>query len=128
VAGRILDNSVIPAFRQGDFSGGLREGSRAILAYVVKEKGLDLADFDLPETLIRSSGPDSNGFVGIVFPLLFILIVVLSNFRRVRRTGGGSVFRSGGFGSGGSFGRSGGSSFRGFGGGGFGGGGASRRF
>jgi uncharacterized protein len=132
VAGRILDTAVIPAFRQGNFSGGLREGCRAIAAYVAKEKGLDLAELDLPDTLIRSSESDSP--VDIIFPLviflIFIIIVILkpSVFGRSLRTGGGSVFRSGGFGSGSGFGRSGGSGFGGFGGGGFGGGGASRRF
>jgi uncharacterized protein len=130
VAGRILDTVVIPAFRQNDFSGGLREGCRAIVAYVAKEKGLDLAELDLPDTMIRSSGSDSPE--AIIFPIffaVFIYIAILRRliFRRGLRTGG-SVFRSGGFGSGSSFGRSGGSGFRGFGGGSFGGGGASRRF
>jgi uncharacterized protein len=129
VAGRILDTVVIPAFQAGDFSGGLREGCRAIAAYVVKEKGLELADFDLPETLIRSSGSvRSAGIAFSIFSLfvLFIIIMALINSRRVLRTGG--VFRSGGFGSGSSFGSSGGSSFGGFSGRSFGGGGASRRF
>jgi len=130
VAGRILDTAVIPAFRQGDFSGGLREGSRAIAAYVAKEKGLDLAELDLPDTMIRDSGSDS--LISIIFSIFFVIflyIAILSRsiFWRGLRTGGG-MFRSGGFGSGSSFGRSGGSGFRGFGGGSFGGGGASRRF
>jgi len=131
VAGRILDTVVIPAFQNNDFSGGLREGYRTIAAYVVKEKGMELADFDLSETLIQRSG--SSSIVSIIIPLLFfcgfvfIPILRFSILRRVLGTGGG-VFRAGGFGSGGSFSRSGGGSFRGFGGGSFGGGGASRRF
>jgi uncharacterized protein len=129
-AGRILDTAVIPAFQQNDFSGGLREGCRAIAAYVVKEKELDLAEFDLPENLIRSS--ESNNTMGKVlsflFPGIFLLMIVMSILlsRRTQKTGG--IFRSGGFGSGNSFGSSGGGSFGGFSGGSFGGGGASRRF
>jgi uncharacterized protein len=131
VAGRILDTVVIPAFQNDDFSGGLREGCRAIAAYVVKEKGLELADFDLPETLIRS--PRSKSILDIVIPIIFffgfIFIPVLrfSILRRALGKGRG-VFRSGGFGSGNSFGGSGGGGFGGFSGGSFGGGGASRRF
>jgi len=131
VAGRILDTAVIPAFRQGDFSGGLREGCRDIAAYVAKEKGLELAELNLPDNIIRSSGSSSPE--GIIFPVFFFFMIIFIAIlrssilgRRLLRTGGG-VFR-GGFGSGSSFGRSGGGGFGGFGGGSFGGGGASRRF
>ena len=132
VAGRILDTVVIPAFQQSDFSGGLREGCRTIAAYVVKEKGQELADFDLSENLIRSSGSSST--LNIIIPLIFFFVIIFipilrySILRRVLGTGGGNVFRSGGFGSGNIFGSSGGRSFGGFSGGSFGGGGASRRF
>jgi len=130
VAGRILDTVVIPAFQNDDFSGGLREGCRAIAAYVVKEKGLELSDFDLNENLIRS--PGSNSILNIIIPLIFFIgfifipMLRFTIFRRVLRCGG--VIRPGGFGSGSSFGGSGGGGFGGFGGGSFGGGGASRRF
>ncbi|MDR2575909.1 MAG: TPM domain-containing protein [Treponema sp.] len=131
VAGRILDTVVIPAFQNDDFSGGLREGCRSIAAYVVKEKGLELADFDLPETLIRSSRSKSifNIIIPLIFFLGFIFIPMLrfAILRSVLGTGSGA-FRPGGFGSGSSFGSSGGGGFGGFGGGSFGGGGASRRF
>jgi len=130
VAGRILDTAVIPAFKQGDFSGGLRDGCRAIAAYVAKEKGLDLKELDLPDTMIRDS--ESDSLASIIIPIIIVILIYLIILRhsilwRGLRTGG-SVFRSGGFGSGSSFGRSGGSGFGGFGGGSFGGGGASRRF
>jgi uncharacterized protein len=131
VAGRILDTVVIPAFQQDDFSGGLREGCRTIAAYVVKENGLELADFDLSENLIRSS--ESNEILNIIIPLIFLLAFIFipalrfSILRHVLGSGG-SVFRSGGFGSGSSYGSSGSGGFGGFGGGSFGGGGASRRF
>jgi uncharacterized protein len=129
-AGRILDTVVIPAFRAGDFSGGLREGSRAIAAYVVKEKGLELADFDLPETLIRGSGSARSTVIVLSIFFLFVLFIIVMALVNSRHMGtrGGDVLRPGGFGSGSSFGSSGGGGFSGFGGGNFGGGGASRRF
>jgi len=129
VAGRILDNVVIPAFQDENFSGGLRDGCRSIAAYVVKEKGLELADFDLSENLIRSSGPTS--VLSIILPLIFVfgfIVFPMLRFTILRHVLGGGVFRSGGFGSGNSFGGSGGGGFGGFSGGSFGGGGASRRF
>ena len=125
-AGRILDTAVIPSFRDGDFSGGLREGYRAIAAYVAKEKGLDLAELNLSETMIRSSKSDNQVEAFFVFIILILLLlagklVLMMFFSR--------LFRGvGGFGSGGSFGRSSGGGFGGFGGGGFGGGGSSRGF
>jgi uncharacterized protein len=123
-AGRILDTAVIPAFRKDNFSGGLAEGYRAIAAYVAKEKGVDLAGFDLPKT---AEGPAPYGRPGIVFIIFFIgfFVLLIALSKRTRK--GGRIYRPGSFGSGRSFNRSGGS-FRGFGGGGFGGGGASRRF
>ncbi|MCL1817308.1 MAG: TPM domain-containing protein [Spirochaetaceae bacterium] len=133
VAGRILDTAVIPAFRAGDFSGGLVKGLGAIAALVAKEKGVSLAGIDVPKAE-EAYAPDDfgelfslfgallfggNGFLGI-----FVFIIIMRLLRGARRIG---IFRSGGFGrGGGSFGGSGG--FRGFGGGGFGGGGASRGF
>ena len=137
VAGRILDTAVIPAFRKDDFSGGLAEGSRAIAAYVLKEKGVTLDGYDIPEAAETAHSPS---FFSIILVLFFLvwgtvffspLLIMIGLFKKYGRG------KSGSFGSGGSFGRSLGgfsssrssfSSSRSFGGGSFGGGGASRRF
>ena len=141
-AGRILDNEIIPAFQQGDFSTGLLRGLQAIAARVANEHGLDLAELNLSAA---PSAPVQNiSWFALLFPLLWICFALLLSRRRRRRGSvftsfgggtrgfgssrqfGGGYYGSRSFGSGGSFGGSGG--FGGFGGGGFGGGGASRRF
>ena len=127
-AGRILDNAVIPAFQEGDFSGGLLKGLESIASLVVKEAGVELSGFDLPEVTEANAPPP---IVVAIFTLfIWVLIVAVFLALAIRRRGRGfSSSRSiiGTFGGGGrSFG--GGGSFRGFGGGSFGGGGAFRRF
>ena len=126
-AGRILDNVVIPAFREGDFSGGLLAGFENIASLVVKEMGVELPGYDLPE-VNEANGP-SSVFVAIFTLFIWVLVVVVFLILALRRRGRGySSGRSiiGTFGGGGrSFG---GGSFRGFSGGSFGGGGAFRRF
>jgi uncharacterized membrane protein YgcG len=44
VAGRILDNAVLPRFRENDFSGGLLQGARAIAAVIAREQGITLEE------------------------------------------------------------------------------------
>jgi len=113
--GRILDEHVLPRFREGDYAGGLLAGA---------------------EVLARIMGGEETGETGEAtphavpsFPLvdLIILIAILagvvlfirSEIRGGRMRGGGGF---GGFGGGGG----GGGGFGGFGGGRSGGGGASR--
>jgi uncharacterized protein len=124
VAGRILDNSVIPAFRENNFSGGLREGSRAIAAYIAKEKGITIEGHDLPNA--EDSPLDIAEIVKILLIIAFIILLYIIPLLSKSRRGGGG-YRSGSFGGGGGFSSS-GRGFGGFGGGSFGGGGASRGF
>ena len=122
-AGRILDTVVIPAFRNGDFSGGLLQGYRSIAAYVAKENGIDLAELDLTEA--ETDHSTWSDYFPIILVIIFIIInIVFSLLMPGRRRG---LFWIGRTFSSGSFSRSGGG-FRGFGGGSFGGGGAFRRF
>jgi uncharacterized protein len=118
-AGRILDNNVIPYFRNDDFSGGLLNGYKAIAARIAKEYNVDLSGYDLPEEKeSKQSGLE------IILTILFILVIGLfvPLFLRRKFSGG----RSGGnFPDSDSGGSSGGGDF---GGGSSGGGGASRDF
>ena len=137
MAGRILDSTVIPSFREGDFSGGLLKGLEVIASVVAKEKGVELEGFDLAAiegfnlATIGEKVPGSE-FLPLLPFLVFIALIILLTNRKFRKIGGGNLVR--GFGSsfyrgsfgGGGFG--GGGGFRGFGGGSFGGGGAFRRF
>jgi uncharacterized protein len=132
---RIIENVITPAFKQGDFYGGLDRAADVIFEILSGEyKGER-----------KEEGPEGR-FPAFLIVLIFIVVmIILSN--RNRRGGGNNRGRRGGFSlldaiilshagrgsfGGGGFGRSRGSGFGGgggfgggFGGGGFGGGGAS---
>jgi uncharacterized protein len=48
-AGRILDNAVLPRFREDDFSGGLLRGALAIAVAVAADQGIKLEGIEGPE-------------------------------------------------------------------------------
>lgn len=132
---RIIENVIIPEFRNGDYYAGLDKGADVIFSVLTGE-------FDEERTFGNSN---SNIPLGSVLPfIIFIVILIILSTRNRRKGGGkggnkasgldlwdmiilsnmGRSGRSGGFG--GSRGFSGGGGFGGgFGGGGFGGGGAS---
>jgi uncharacterized protein len=140
MAKRIIQNVIVPAFREGRFYEGLDRATDAVIELAAGEYEAD------------ERGPrDAKGGVPAVLILVFIiiLIVVISSMggghgddddddggyyrggrydmdpRRRRRRSGGWIFFPGGFGGGGGgFGGGGGGGFGGFGGGGFGGGGS----
>ncbi len=136
---RIIENVIIPQFKQDDYYGGLNNGADAIFQVLNDEFQEDRAFDDNP-------GFPFESFLPII---IFIVILIILSSRNRRKGGGkgggkksgldlwdiiilsnmgrggfGSGKSGGGFGSGGSFGGGGGFS-GGFGGGGFGGGGAS---
>ncbi len=134
--GAILDQQVLPAFREGRWGAGLNGAVQGVAAFVAQEYDVDLSS--LGARAPRTAAPAQTGPDGIEI-ILFILVLFFGGGRFFwpllfisRRRG----FFGGGFGSTvGSGTRSsstfGGSSFGGFsssGRGGFGGGGASRRF
>ena len=134
---RIIDQVIIPEFRNGDYYSGLDKGSDAIFS-VLKGEFKEERSFN-------DSGGDFP-FAAILPIIIFIVIIIILSTRNKRKGGGkgghrspgmdlwdfiilsnmgrsGSSGSSGGFGGGGSFG--GGGFSGGFGGGSFGGGGAS---
>jgi uncharacterized protein len=133
VAGRILDQYGIPAFRAGDYSTGLEAVGLAIAQRVAEEKKLALG---LPEVPAVETYPEERprGFPGGLILLLLgalalsstrwgralLWALLLSSLTGGRGGRGGSGGFGGGFGGGGFGG--------GFGGGMSGGGGASRGF
>ncbi|HDQ15409.1 MAG TPA: TPM domain-containing protein, partial [Sediminispirochaeta sp.] len=129
-SGAILDEMVLPFFREGDFGSGFLTGTAALAQEIAAEYDVDLGDIEMPAAASgsRRSRTDEDG--GIPAGLIIFLLIFFF--------GGGRVFLPlmllGGFGGRGShrggFGSSGfgGGGFGGFGGGGFGGGGASRGF
>ncbi len=128
-AGRILDNYVIPEFRQGDYSAGLLGGARAIAGVIAADAGVEITGAVRP-TWRRQR--DDGEFSPLAIIILLVIIIALGRSGllgplllsgmfgggrgRYRDWGGGGGF-GGGFGGGG---------FGGFGGGGSGGGGAGR--
>ncbi len=122
LAGRIVDQEILPRFKQGDFDGGVSAGVQAITAAV---RGAYHGDE--PRTR-RSQRSPVGGLIWLLF-LAPALLRLFAGGGRGRRGGfymggGGFYMGGGGFGGGGG----GGGGFGGFGGGGFGGGGASGRW
>ena len=133
---RIIENIILPQFKQGDFYGGLNKGTDAVFQVLNGEFKED-RDFS------KKNGSSFDAY--LPFIIFFIILIILSNSNR--RNGGGknggrkrgldlwdviilsNMGRSGGsggsFGGGGFGGSSGGGFGGGFGGGDFGGGGAS---
>ena len=120
LAGRIVDNEIVPFFKKGRFDEGFIRGVDAVIASVNGE-------YTAPEEAVEGEAE------GSLLPVLIILILILYFYSQIPRGGsghgsgpliftgghGGSLFGGGG-GRGGGF----GGGFSG-GGGGFGGGGAS---
>lgn len=136
VAGRILDESVLPRFREGDMADGIEAGHARIAGLVADEYGAEVEGAARP----GSSGPGLWIALLVIGGLVGLFIWAASKglikgggsggsggsgggFTPPPPTWGGG--RGGGFG-GGSSGGFGGGGFGGFGGGGSGGGGASR--
>jgi len=124
--GGIEDQYVIPAFKRGDYGGGILAGVSALAQVIADDAGVKLSQqyFSLPESHVDFQNQIPGWVVALI--VLIILIAILSSaFGSGRRQGG--IHRGGGLGGGGFGGGGfGGGGFGGFGGGGFGGGGAGR--
>ncbi len=134
--GAILDEFVLPEFREGRFDEGIYKGVWAVALVIAKDAGVELTG-DAPVDIERLPGAPSP--IALIIALIVIFFIVNFMMRRARRASRGSMVpwwvwlagmgsgRSSGRGSFGSFG--GGfsrGSFGGFGGGQTGGGGAGR--
>jgi len=119
----IVNNEMIPRFKQNDYYGGINAASDVLMSLV---KG---------EFKAENYGKKKKGSAATIVLIIIIVIVFLisrnnNNHRTINRTGASGPllfpWLGGGFGGGssGSFGGGGGGGFGGFGGGSFGGGGA----
>ena len=132
-AGRVLDEQVVPEFREGRHASGLTRGAQALAGIAAAESGVTLTNLPpgmaaiVPPAVAPISSttpqPSSAGalvFFGIVFGVIgFIVFAAKKGWIKPTKAGGGSIGRSSGGGGGGSSGG-------GFGGGSSGGGGAGR--
>jgi uncharacterized protein len=123
-AGAILDQAILPAFRQGDYAAGFQAGVREIAGILEDEYNVEISGSTTNTQRSSRSDNRGSGLGRIVYILIFLFVFGGGRFLFLpfMMMGGGGFF-GGGFGS-----RGGGGGFSGFGGGGFGGGGASRGF
>jgi uncharacterized protein len=133
LAGRIMDNYMLPYFKNGNYSKGLKTGYTAIASVVAREYNftIDNRGVALPnqDKILAKNEPD----LFWLFIIIVILFFVFGKSRILPISFLGSIPFGGGFGSigytrGGFSGGFKGSGFGGFSGGSFGGGGAIRRF
>jgi len=121
-AGRLIDQYVRPAFRNGDYSGGLRSGAVALASVAASAAGVELTGVRNQERYSGSQSQDrkGGGLIQLIFFIIIIFAVIRHPWLLLLFMGGGGGRSGGGFGGGSSGG------FGGFGGGMSGGGGASR--
>lgn len=114
--GRILDEAVLPAFRQNRYAEGLTQGAVAIAGVIARNAGVSLTGMPVVRTESRSQR--GSPLLGLLFLIFFIPLLIRHPFLAILLLSGmrGGGFSGGGFGGG----------FGGFGGGLSGGGGASR--
>jgi len=126
LAGQILDERVIPFFRDDRYGDGLASGAAAIAATVAADRGVELIGGAPPVRQQVEQRPPSvfGTLLRIGFFLLIALVVLRNPWLALLLLSSGN-HRGGHFGGGG-FGRGGGGGFGGFGGGMSGGGGAGR--
>lgn len=124
----IIENAILPRFREGDFAGGIKNGVRDVVLVLTG----DAAEVEARAKARRDADHPAISWIVVIFWTLIILWIAYSLWSSTRyasRAGGrgtGPIFLPGGS-SGGGWSSGGGSSGGGFSGGGgsFGGGGAS---
>ncbi len=131
VAARVIREQLAPAFRRGDFAGGI-DAAFGVLMHAASGEGLPAGTpAHKPRLHTPGAGTALSLLLPLFFPLvIFVLLALLSRGggRKRRRLGGGYFIGpswGGGLGGGGGFSGGGGGGGFGGGGGGFGGGGAS---
>ena len=124
-AGRILDEAVIPFFREEQFGTGMAAGAASIASIIAADAGVELTGAVAIPTPRQTQGQRSplSGLLRFLFLLILIPIFIRNPWLALflLSSGRGGGFGGGGFGRGG-----GGGGFGGFGGGMSGGGGAGR--
>ncbi|GHU21574.1 hypothetical protein FACS1894172_07490 [Spirochaetia bacterium] len=102
VAGRILDNAVIPDFRENNFSAGLLKGAQAIASIIAAENGIDRDSLALPAVVSESSRPKSSEWIGLVVwcGIVFTVFIFAARKEGAKKGhSGGGTYRSSGGGS-----------------------------
>ena len=124
MAGRIIRDQMVPAFREGNYGAGILQGTQVVVSILAKDAGIQLNMGAGPVLSDSSQAPHKKGLAHTIFSVLIFLFLAYLFIRHpwlflffLSGMGGGGR-SSGGFGGG----------FGGFGGGLSGGGGASGRW
>jgi uncharacterized protein len=124
LCGQILDDYVVPEFKNGNYPSGISRGAFAVASVIAKDKGVTLTG-----SMPVSTAPKRSTNPVIIFYIIILIFTFVSSIIRALRRGKGGRY-GGGFGGGymggGYSGGGSGGGFGGFGGGFSGGGGASR--
>jgi len=115
---QIVQQVMVPYFKSGNYSQGIRQGTIAVAQKIAKEYNVKIDD--LPQGDVLAQTPSINKSSDFGFLIVFIILfVIFSIFRGGRRGGGyGGGYSGGGFGGGGGGGSFGGGRSGGGGGGG----------
>lgn len=119
----IVENEMIPHFKQNDYYGGINAATDVLMSLV---KG----EFSADSYSKKKKGTSAIFILIIIIVIIFLISRNNNNHHTINRSGGGGLLffpwmmGGGGSSGGGGFGGGGGGGFGGFGGGGFGGGGA----
>ena len=123
MAGRIIRDQMIPAFREGNYGAGILQGTQVVVSILAKDAGIQLNTGAEPASGEAYQTPHKRGIAHKIFSVLMFFFLAYLFIRHpwlflffLSGMGGGG--RRGGFGGG----------FGGFGGGLSGGGGASGRW
>jgi len=124
-AGRILDEYVMPSYRQGNYSAGITQGATRIASIIAENAGAQLTGAPMAERPVAPTTQEKGiGCLGIIIIIVLLILFIRHPFLLLlllQGMGGGGGGRGGG-----GFGGGGGGGFGGFGGGSSGGGGAGR--
>ena len=121
MAGRILDQAVLPAFRQEQYGVGLGAGAQTLALLIANNAGVELTGTIAVPASVAQPSSRLGGLLRFVVLLLLLGFIIRHPWLALMLLSSG---RMGG--GGGGFGRGGGGGFGGFGGGMSGGGGAGR--
>src|SRR5262249_29459339 len=108
LTGEILDDDVVPRFRKGDLSGGLRAGAERIAALTAQEYGLTITRLPRQSRFAGSAARVWRPLLPFLFFLPIFIIMLVLRLRGYRRRpinplfallllGGGRNRRRGGF-------------------------------
>ncbi len=130
ISGKIIRDIIVPSFKSGDYSTGIKDGATAIVSVIAKAQGIEITGQEgrIAQSLQSEDDETSSRLFRLIF-FIFVIMIIFRNliYLPLMYTGGGYGGGRGNWGGGGFSGGGGGfgGGFGGFGGGMSGGGGAS---